>query len=323
MKKIESTELLRLYTGSTFSAGIFIRDFKGRRFMISEGDEIDLYIKPVDKSKTKGYQKITLTSEDEICGKYLFHLTPEVTAKMSGDYYCEAFIRFQDGDYYQITPRIPVKAAVPYEMPVYPEPWQTIEASVPRSMRFNGYIPGILLLQDAISQMEAPDNSKLIRIRRIAPADVIIVGDCIDTNTVTPAGLVDTIRAVVETSEHEEVFIAGFFHADELPWQQEYLAAVKTAFEERFIDVEYQLKRIVFDTNNNNIVASGAVDMLMIPPTEQDLLHILHNEYMDCMMEDATHFSDKGCYAAARMLLKQIGRIIANIADNTNTDENE
>ena len=61
----------------------------------------------------------------------------------------------------------------------------------------------------------------------------------------------------------------------------------------------------------------------MIPPTEDDLLHILHNEYMDCMMEDATHFNDKGCYAAARMLLKQIGKITANIANNTNTDENE
>ena len=249
MNRTESAKPLTIYTGSTFAAGIFIRDFKGRRFMISEGDEIDLYIKPVDKSKTKGYQKITFTSEDEICGKYLFHLTPEVTAKMSGDYYCEAFIRFQDGGYYQITPRIPVKATAPYETPIYYKDMNCITAQVPRSMRFSGYIPGILVLQDAISKMEAPDNSKLIRIRHIAPADVVIVGDCIDTNNVTPAGLVETIRAVVEASEAEHVFIAGFCHADELPWQQEYLAAVKTAFEERFIDVEYQLKRIVFDTN--------------------------------------------------------------------------
>ena len=275
MNRTESAKPLTIYTGSNFVGAVVIKDISENMFLISEGDEIHLYINPADKSKTKGFRKITLTSEDEIMGKYPFKIPAEITAEMNGNYYCDAFVQFWDGDYCQIAPRIAVKATAPYETPIYYKDMNCITAQVPRSMRFSGYIPGILVLQDAISKMEAPDNSKLIRIRHIAPADVVIVGDCIDTNNVTPAGLVETIRAVVEASEAEHVFIAGFFHADELPWQQEYLAAVKTAFEERFIDVEYQLKRIVFDTNNNNIVASGAVDMLMIPPTEDDLLHIL------------------------------------------------
>ena len=312
-----------IYTGSTLDGCITIKDVNGNGYLISEGDEINLYIKPADKSKAKSYQHITLTSNDEIMGDYPFILPAEITAAMNGDYTYEAFIRFADGDYYQVTPCTAVKATVPHEMPLYHRHMNRIIAQVPRVMGYRDFIPGILVLRETIAKMEGPENDKLLRVCAIGFTDVVLISDCIDTNTVTPADLVARINAVAESSEADFVFVAGLFHADELPWQAEYIEAVRTAFQERFIDVEANLKTIVFDTNHNNIVASGAIDMLRIPPTEEDLLNILHHEYISGMMEDTTHFNDKGCYAAARMLLNKIHLAIHNITQNSNTDNNE
>ena len=112
MKNIPFAKDLYIYTGSNYDGSIVIKDVHNEPFLISEGDEITFFIKKANKKSTDEPVQITLTYEDEVSGEYPFKLTPDETAELSGDYYYSAFIRFADGDYYQIVPNTPLKAKI-------------------------------------------------------------------------------------------------------------------------------------------------------------------------------------------------------------------
>lgn len=134
------TKDLLIYTGSTFDGSIVIKDVHGEPFYISEGDEIIFFIKKVGNT-TENPTQIILTCDDEIMGQYPFKLSSDDTEKMKGDYYYYAYIRFADGDYYQIIPYTPLHASVPYGILQYQEDKNKIYAQVPRVMAKTDYEP--------------------------------------------------------------------------------------------------------------------------------------------------------------------------------------
>ncbi len=310
-------QAIKIYTGSTFTGRLIISDVHGGRYMISEDDELTLFFKPTDKTMTKSFFAVALTSDDEIMGEYPFKLSAQQTAAMIGDYYCYAFVRFADGDYCQILSDVPVKALVPHEGPLYSENMNCFMVQVPRVMGSQNYLPGIFTMEQAIIEMNDQDNDKMLLMRRLAYFDIVLVSDCIDTNTVTPAHLVERIRTVMDTSEADNCFVSGFFHADELPEQAAYLSAVKAAFTDSFIDVQALLKTPV-KNRSGEVIGSQAFDALRKIPKSADILKILHNEYPDCITTDETHFNENGCYAAAKVILWEAhDRLTADNEDNS------
>lgn len=308
-------QTVTIYKGSTFFGQLSIKDIKGNEFLVAEGEEITLFFKPTDKTMTKSYFTVTLTSNDEILGNYPFMLSAEQTAAMDSDCYCYAFVRFEDGDYCRILPDTQVKVMTPCEGPLYYGGWNTLIAQVPRVMRDRNRKPGEYILQYAITELNDQNNSKLLLMRSLAYFDIVIVGDCIDTAAVTPSDLVGKIRTLMDTSEIDTCFVAGFFHSDELPAQKAYLSAVKTAFTDCFIDAEALLKTPV-ENSSGEVIGSRAFDALRQIPNAADIMKILHKEYPDRIMKDAVHFNETGCYAAAKVIMWEAYDRISSDNDN-------
>lgn len=296
---------LHLYTGSTFDGSIVIKDIHGEPFLISEGDEITLFIKKADKTSTEEPVQIALSCEDEIIGEYPFQLSPEETSDLNGDYYYSAFIRFADGDYYQIVPNTPLKAHIPYGVLSYCENKNQIIAQVPRVMSESDYVPALNELEAYVACVDSEDNKRPVHIRCINDKSIVLIEN-IDTNEMTPMELIDRIKRMAEYVGAENPYVSGFFHIDEIPEQNEYYTAVKEAFGDRFIDVEPILKTPVFANNSETVVSSIVFDILKQRPNRKDVLSIIHNEYPERIINDETHFNEKGCYAAARVILKEV-----------------
>lgn len=134
-----SAESIFLYRGSTFDGCLILKDIHNQTYYLSEGEEIHFCI---EKDKTNkevnaedNITTLVLTSDDEIEGKYPFKLSHEITKTMKGDYIYYAFIRFADGDYYQIVPHTRLYASIPYISIDYWENKNTIHAKIPRLMR--------------------------------------------------------------------------------------------------------------------------------------------------------------------------------------------
>ena len=296
---------LFLYTGSTFDGCIVIKDVHGEPFIMSDGDHILFCIKRAGEKTSVNAVQIMINWEDEIEGEYPFKLPPEMTAELNGAYYYYAFIEFADGDKYQIVPHTPLKAHVPYGTLSYCECKNRIIAQVPRAMTESDYTHGLNELNEFIASVDSTENIIPVRVCHINDADIVLIGD-IDTQTMTPMELIDRINEKLQYVYAENPYISGFFHADEIPSQEAYLSAVRLAFGEKFIDVESILKTPVYSDTSESIVSSAALDILKQKPSNSDLLSIIHNEYPGRMMEDTTHFNKKGCYAAARVLLKEV-----------------
>lgn len=296
---------LCLYTGSTFDGSIVIRDVHGKPFLISEGDKLTFFIKKADKNSTEEPVQITITYEDEVSGEYPFKLTPEETAKLNGEYYYSAFIRFSDGDYYQIVPNTPLKAKVPLGVLSYCENKNQIIAQVPRVMADSDYVPAINELESFIACVDHKDNEHLLQIRRINNTDIMLIGN-IDTDKMTPSELVYRIKHMAEFVGADSPYISGFFHVDEMPEQNSYYEVVKGTYGDRFIDVETILKTPVYGKDSETVVSSVVFDLLKQRPNRNDILSIIHNEYPERIMQDNIHFNERGCKAASRAILKEV-----------------
>ncbi len=299
---------LYLYTGSTFDGSIVIKDVHGEPFMISDGDELTFFIKKADKTSTDEPVQITITYEDEVSGEYPFKLTPEGTAKLSGDYYYSAFIRFSDGDYYQIVPNTPLKAKVPIGVLSYCENKNRIIAQVPRVMKESDYCPALNELEAFIACIDSEENERPVQIRRINDKAIVLIGS-IDTDNITPEELLERIEHMAEFVGAESPHVCGFFHVDEMPGQASYYDAIKGTYGDRFIDVEAILKTPVYGKDSETIVSSVVFDLLKQRPNRDDIINIIHNEYPERIMQDETHYNEKGCQAAARVILKEVFNI--------------
>ena len=177
---------LYLYTGSTFDGSIVIKDVHGEPFMISDDDEITFFIKKADKNSSEEPVQIKITYEDEVNGEYPFKLSPEETSDLKGDYYYSAFIRFSDGDYYQIVPNTPLKAKVPIGVLSYCENKNRIVAQVPRVMKESDYCPALNELAAFMACIDSEENEHPVQIRRINDKAIVLIGN-IDTANTTPA----------------------------------------------------------------------------------------------------------------------------------------
>ena len=299
---------LYLYTGSTFDGSIVIKDVHGEPFLISEGDELTFFIKKADKSSTDEPVQITITYEDEVSGEYPFKLTQEETAKLSGEYYCSAFIRFSDGDYYQIVPNTLLKAKIPLGVLSYSENKNRIVAQVPRVMKESDYCPALNELEAFIACIDSEENEHPVQIRRINDKAIVMISN-IDTANTTPAELIERIERMAEFVGAESPYICGFFHVDEISEQNSYYEAVKGTYSDRFIDVETILKTPVYAKDSETVVSSVAFDLLKQRPNRDDILSIIHNEYPERLMNDNTHYNERGCQAAAKALLKEVYNI--------------
>ena len=299
---------LYLYTGSTFYGSIVIKDVHGEPFLISEGDELTFFIKKADKSSTDEPVQITITYEDEVSGEYPFKLTQEETAKLSGEYYYSAFIRFSDGDYYQIVPNTPLKANVPLGVLSYCENKNQIIAQVPRVMTESDYSPALNALEAFITCVDSEENERPVQIRRINDKAIVLIGN-IDTDNTTPEELLERIEHMAEFVGAESPYVCGFFHVDETPEQNSYYEAVRETYGDRFIDVEAILKTPVYGRDSETVVSSVVFDLLNQRPNRDDILSIIHNEYPDRIMQDETHYNEKGCKAAAKTISKEVFNI--------------
>ena len=311
---------LYIYTGSTFDGSIVIKDVHGEPFLISDGDEITFFIKKADKNSTEEPVQITITYEDEVSGEYPFKLTPEETAKLSGEYYYSAFIRFSDGDYYQIVPNTPLKAKVPMGVLSYCENKNQIIAQVPRVMKESDYCPALNELEAFIACVDSEDNERPIQIRHINDKEIVLIGN-IHTNSTTPDELIERIERMADFIGAESPYVSGFFHVDEISEQNSYYEAVRETYGDRFIDVETILKTPVYGKGSEMVVSSVAFGLLKQEPSCTDILSIIHNEYPERIMNDNTHFNEKGCEAAARAIIKEVFNILGNF-DNYYIDEN-
>jgi len=299
---------LYLYTGSTFDGSIMIKDVHGEPFLISEDDEIYFFIEKADKKSTDEPVQITITYEDEVSGEYPFKLTPEETACLKGDYYYSAFICFSDGDYYPIVPKTPLKAKVPMGVLSYCENKNQIIAQVPRVMKESDYCPALNELEAFVASIDSEDNERPVQIRRINNKAIVLIGN-IDADNTTPEELLERIERMAEFVGAESPYVAGFFHVDEMPEQASYYEAVRGTYGDRFIDVEAILKTPVYGKDSETVVSSVVFGLLKQRPNRDDILSIIHNEYPDRIMQDEKHYNEKGCQAAARVILKEVFNI--------------
>ncbi len=189
------TKDLYVYRGSTFDGSICLEDIHGEPFCISEGDEIILYIEKAIKNPEQSDPfTLTLNNRDEVCGRYPFKLEPEITEAFSGDYYYYIYIRFADGDYYQIVPYTPLHACIPYGVINYCENKNLIRARVPRVMAKSGYEPAINEIMEMITNSESGDITESVQIKHIKEADIIVINNNSDITSLTPSGLVGYIK---------------------------------------------------------------------------------------------------------------------------------
>lgn len=308
MKNIPFAKDLYIYTGSNFDGSIVIKDVHNEPFLISEGDEITFFIKKANKKSTDEPVQITLTYEDEVSGEYPFKLTPDETAELNGDYYYSAFIRFADGDYYQIVPNTPLKAKIPFGVLSYCENKNQIIAQVPRVMNESNYVPALNELEEYISCVDSEENERPVQIRLINNKAIVLIGN-IDTNNTKPYELVEMINRMFEFVGAENPYISGFFHVDEIPEQNSYYEAIRETYGDRFIDVKAILKTPVYGKGSKMVVSSVAFDLLKQRPNRDDILSIIHNEYPERIVKDNIHFNENGCQAAARVILKEVFNI--------------
>ena len=306
MNNIPLSKDLYIYTGSTFDGCLIIRDIHNNPYFISEGDEITLFIKKADKGTNDEPMQITLTHEDEIMGEYPFKLSAEKTSSLKGDYYYYVFINFADGDKYQIVPHTPLKARIPHGVLCYSQNKNTIIAQVPRIMAKSNYSPSLNELEYYVSHIDDKNNDNMIYIRHINNADIVLIGSNIDTKNITPAELIEHINRKIEYVGAGNTYISGFFHVDEIPEHEIYRTAIKETFKDKFINVEEILKKPILSKYSEMVVSSTAFDLLNQKPKHEDIISIIHNEYPACILDDATHFNQNGCYAAARALLKEV-----------------
>lgn len=128
-----------LYSGSTFDGCLSLKDIHDHTYFLSEGEQVFFFIEKKEHAygSTPGDSsiKLTLTKDDMINGKYPFMLSHKVTETMIGDYFYYAFIRFANGDYYQIVPHTLLFASKPCAGIDYWENKNTIYAKIPRVMR--------------------------------------------------------------------------------------------------------------------------------------------------------------------------------------------
>lgn len=290
---------IHINTGSDFFGRIAIKDIHGKRYLISEGDEIRFFIRTEQKTEVDPLC-IVLTCDDEIMGKYSFRLESEVTEQLEGNYYYYAFIRFADGGNYQIIPDTPIKIQRLKGTEYYPKYPNIFEANVPRRMK----IPDLSGLMMFISEADGDNSNRFSRFLYIHEQDIVILEN-IDTERITPAELIDSVRNRLEYYGIEAPYAAGFFHADERPEYGDYLAAAKEYFGEKFIDVETILKTPVY--KDGDIVSSTAMNLLKVTPTADDIALISDNKYPGYIQKDETHFNKNGCYAAAKVIFSAIG----------------
>ena len=308
MSYIPMAKDLYLYTGSTFDGSIVIKDVHGEPFMISDGDEITVFITKTDKNSTEEPVQIKITYEDEVSGEYPIKLTPEETSDLKGDYYYSAFIRFSDGDYYQIVPNTPLKAKVPIGVLSYSENKNRIIAQVPRVMKESDYCPALNELEAFIACIDSEENERPVQIRCINDKAIVLIGS-IDTDNTTPEELLERIEHMAEFVGAESPYVCGFFHADEIPEQALYYEAIREAYSDKFIDVEAILKTPVYGKDSETVVSSVAFDLLTQRPNRNDIISIIHNEYPERIMEDETHYNENGCQSAAKVILKEVYNI--------------
>ena len=311
MNTIPFAKDLYLYTGSTFDGCISLEDIHGKPFYISEGYEIIFFVKKSAKTDVKETTQsvkelsLTLTADDEVMGEYPFKLDPETTETLSGDYYYYVSVRFADGDYYQIVPYTPLHASIPYAVIQYNEDKNKIKAKVPRVMAEIGYEPAVSDVIEFMEDVQNQNNPSVIHMRHIRGSDIILINDRLKPNELPPAELVAQISDKIEYYGANNPFIAGFFHSSVNIYQKEYKATLKETFNQRYIDVEEILKTPVLSEHSEMIVSSIAFDLIRQKPASDDILKITHGEYPECIMQDETHFNEKGRYAAAKIILKE------------------
>ena len=306
------TRELFVYSGSTFDGCIALRDIHDKPFFISREDQIFFSVKKIIKGTngitTEESLMITITSDDEINGEYPFKLNPDQTNALCGDYYYCAYLRFADGDYYQIVPHSLLQASVPHGDIVYSENKNLIYGLVPRVMSEYGYEPMVNEVMELIEEMQDDKKEPAVCIRHIGKADIIMTGSSFDTDQVTSSQLTAQISDMIEYYNAKAPFIAGFFHSSADPAELHYKKALKNAFGSRFIDVEEILKTPVYSEHSKMIISSIAIDLLRQKASADDIRNAFIHHYPECILLDETHFNEKGCYAAARAIVKEINK---------------
>lgn len=300
---------LFLYSGSTFDGSIILEDIHGNPFFISKEDKIFFFIEQVQKKpcETTITDPLTLilTSDDEINGKYPFKLTPDTTKKLNGDYYCYAYIQFADGDYYQILPYTHLRASVPYGVIEYSENKNQLYAKVPRVMAEIGNEVGVTEVTEFINDVTSVQNTSSVYIRHISGADIILIGDAPEQDSITAEELATHINDIIEYYRAKNPYITGLFHSNGNACQENLKAVLKEHFAQKYIDVEEILKTPVWSEHSKMIVSSIGIDLLRQKATDSDIIRIAHNEYPECMLQDESHFNEKGCYAAAKIIVRE------------------
>ena len=76
-----------------------------------------------------------------------------------------------------------------------------------------------------------------------------------------------------------------------------------------FIDVQKILKTPVFDNATGDVISSIAFDKLRQKPTSEDILSVIDGQYPVCIMQDETHFNDKGLKLVAQTILQEADAI--------------
>ena len=291
-----AVSLLKIYMVSRF---ISLRAMK--LFFVKKSAKSDV------KEATQSVKELslTLTADDEVMGEYPFKLDPETTETLNGDYYYYVSVRFADGDYYQIVPYTPLHASIPYAVIEYNEDKNKIKAKVPRVMAESGYEPTVSDVIEFIENVQNEDNPSVIYMRHICGSDIILINDRLKPNEFTPVELVAQIHDKIQYYGANNPFIAGFFHSSVNIYQKEYKASLKETFNQRYIDVEEILKTPVVSEYSEMIVSSIVFDLIRQKPASDDILKITHGEYPECILQDETHFNEKGRYAAAKIIIKE------------------
>ena len=300
---------LFLYSGSTFVGSIILEDIHGHPFFISKEDKIFLFIKKIQKNSCETTIEppltLTLTSDDEINGEYPFKLNPDTTRELNGDYYYYAYIRFADGDYYQIVPHTHLHASVPYGVIEYSENKNKLHARVPRVMAEIGYESAVTETMEFINDVTSNQNTSSVYIRHISGADIILIGDCPEQNQISLKELVTHIHDIIEYYRAKNPYITGLFHSNGNICQENLKAVLKEHFPQKYIDVEEILKTPVWSEHSEMIVSSIAIDLLGQKAMDSDVIRIAQHKYPECIMQDETHFNEKGCYAAAKIIVRE------------------
>ena len=289
---------LYIYRHSVFDGCITLRDIHGKVFLISDGDTLNFRIVKAENDTFTDVFTLNLTADDEVQGKYPFKISSEVTDTLYGLYYYSVSVGFADGDVYTAVPFTKLHAVLPLRCIGYHEQKNEIVGIVPRVMAGNSYVPFSDELAEFLKEFQ--NDSTLVTMYAVEGCSVIFVRRCTSVD--------DLVRIIKNTAANyglKRYFVAGFFHDD----PQQYSFVFRNIFGNYFIDVQEILKTPVFDNATGDVISSIAFDKLRQKTTPTDILSIVNGEYPVCIMQDETHFNDKGLKLIAQTILQEANAI--------------